>query len=112
VNNLVNIAIVICSAQVINLTFKFNHATVEFLFTGVLVTFLLLLFGEILPKIVAQSANVRLALTFAQPLTLLRWIVLKQMSVPKLWDVTAICTIIWSQLVHLRLCHASLFMKM
>ena len=74
VNNLVNIAIVICSAQVINLTLKFNHATVEFLFTGVLVTFLLLLFGEILPKIVAQSANVRLALTFAQPLTLLRWI--------------------------------------
>ena len=74
VNNLVNIAIVICSSKVINLMFEFNHATVEFLITGVLVTFLLLLFGEILPKIVAQTSNVKVALTFSQPLSVLRWI--------------------------------------
>ena len=62
VNNLVNIAIVICSAKIIDTLFTFNNATVEFLFTGVLVTFLLLLFGEILPKIVAQNSNMKVAL--------------------------------------------------
>ena len=72
VNNLVNIAIVICSSKIVNTMFHFNNATIEFLFTGVLVTFLLLLFGEILPKIVAQSSNVKVALLFAQPLVVLR----------------------------------------
>ena len=74
VNNLVNIAIVICSSKIIDTLFRFHNATIEFLFTGVLVTFLLLLFGEILPKIVAQSSNVKVALLFAQPLVVLRWI--------------------------------------
>jgi gliding motility-associated protein GldE len=74
VNNLVNIAIVICSSKVINTMLKFHNSTLEFLFTGVLVTFLLLLFGEILPKIVAQTSNVKVALTFAQPLVVLRWL--------------------------------------
>ena len=74
VNNLVNIAIVICSSKIINTMLIFNNATAEFLFTGVLVTFLLLLFGEILPKIVAQSSNVKVALAFAQPLIILRWV--------------------------------------
>ncbi len=72
VNNLVNIAIVICSSKVILKLFTFSSATVEFLIISVLVTFLLLLFGEILPKIVAQSANMRVALLFAQPLSILR----------------------------------------
>ena len=72
VNNLVNIAIVICSSKVILKLFTFSSATVEFLIISVLVTFLLLLFGEILPKIVAQSANMRVALMFAQPLSILR----------------------------------------
>ena len=71
-NNLVNIAIVICSSKIIDTMFRFNNTTVEFLFTGVLVTFLLLLFGEILPKIVAQTSNVKVALLFAQPLSILR----------------------------------------
>ena len=75
VNNLVNIAIVICSSKVIHSLFSFNNNNVvEFLFTGVLATFLLLLFGEILPKIVAQTSNVKVALAFAQPLVVLRWI--------------------------------------
>ena len=61
VNNLVNIAIVICSSKIVHTMLKFNNGIVEFLFTGVLVTFLLLLFGEILPKIVAQTSNVKVA---------------------------------------------------
>ena len=72
VNNLVNIAIVICSSKVVDTMFMFSGATAEFLFTGVLVTFLLLLFGEILPKIVAQNSNMKVALLFAQPLSILR----------------------------------------
>ena len=74
VNNLVNIAIVICSSKIVHTMLRFHNSTVEFLFTSVLVTFLLLLFGEIMPKIVAQTANVKFALGFAQPLSVLRWI--------------------------------------
>ena len=74
VNNLVNIAIVICSSKIISTMLRFANSTIEFLFTGVLVTFLLLLFGEILPKIVAQTSNVKVALAFAQPLAILRWV--------------------------------------
>ena len=62
VNNLVNIAIVICTSKVMHTLFDFHDNTVvEFLVVGVLVTFLLLLFGEILPKIVAQNANMKVA---------------------------------------------------
>lgn len=74
VNNLVNIAIVICSSKVVHTILKFNNNTIEFVFISVLVTFLLLFFGEILPKIVAQTANVKLALAFSQPLVVLRWL--------------------------------------
>ena len=71
-NNLVNIAIVICSSKIVSTMLQFANSTIEFLFTGVLVTFLLLLFGEILPKIVAQTSNVKVALLLAQPLAILR----------------------------------------
>ncbi len=74
VNNLVNIAIVICSSKIMHTLFVFGNATVEFLIIGVLATFLLLLFGEILPKIIAQTSNVKVALAFAQPLLVLRWL--------------------------------------
>ncbi len=74
VNNLVNIAIVICSSKIIHSMLKFNNATIEFLFTSVFVTLLLLFFGEIFPKIIAQTANVRVALLFSQPLAVLRWL--------------------------------------
>lgn len=72
VNNLVNIAIVICSSKVIHTIFAFHNTTVEFLVISVFVTFLLLLFGEILPKIVAQGSNMNVALLFSQPLSIMR----------------------------------------
>ena len=74
VNNLVNIAIVICSSKVVHTLFKFHNATVEFLIISVFVTFLLLLFGEILPKIVAQTSNMKVAKLFSQPLTIMRFL--------------------------------------
>lgn len=73
VNNLVNIGIVVLATDIIDSMFCFQRF--EFLFTGILVTFLLLLFGEILPKVFAQGANYAVATAFAQPLTVLRWLV-------------------------------------
>ncbi|MBQ8553771.1 MAG: gliding motility-associated protein GldE [Alistipes sp.] len=52
-NNLVNICIVILTSNVMDSLFVF--ARFEFLFKTVLVTFLLLLFGEILPKVFSQQ---------------------------------------------------------
>lgn len=52
-NNLVNICIVILTSNVMDSLFTFMRF--EFLFKSVLVTFLLLLFGEILPKVFSQQ---------------------------------------------------------
>lgn len=73
VNNLVNIGIVILSASIIDSLFLFTRF--EFLFTGIVATFILLLFGEILPKVIAQGSNLRIALMCGQTLTILGWIV-------------------------------------
>ena len=54
-NNLVNICIVILSSNVIDSLFVFQSNTFEFVVKSVIVTFLLLLFGEILPKVLSQS---------------------------------------------------------
>ena len=72
VNNLVNICIVILVSGIIDSAFTFLRF--EFLFKTVLVTFLLLLFGEILPKVLAQTMPVRFAQFAARPLRVLRWI--------------------------------------
>ena len=72
VNNLVNIGIVILSSEIIDSLFTF--ARFEFLFKTVIVTFLLLLFGEILPKVAAQTIPLRFAGFAARPLLVLRWI--------------------------------------
>ena len=72
VNNLVNIGTVVLSTQILNTLFNFGSWS--FLFHTVIVTFLLLLFGEVLPKVFAQGSTMRVALMFAQPLMVLRWI--------------------------------------
>ena len=54
-NNLVNIGIVILTSNIINTMFDFTSSVLEFVVKSVLVTFLLLLFGEILPKVLSQS---------------------------------------------------------
>ena len=72
VNNLVNICIVILTAGIIDSVFTFLRF--EFLFKTVLVTFLLLLFGEIIPKVFAQSRPLRFARTVARPILLMRWL--------------------------------------
>lgn len=73
VNNMVNIGTVVLSTQILNTLFVFHRF--EFLVHTVVVTFVLLLCGEVLPKVFAQGSTMRVALWFAQPLSLLRWLV-------------------------------------
>ncbi len=70
VNNVVNICITLLTATIIDHLFTFTRF--EFLFKTVLVTFLLLLCGEVIPKVFAQSAPMRLARFASRPLLLLR----------------------------------------
>ncbi len=72
VNNLVNICITILMANIVDALFTFTRF--EFLFKTVVVTFLLLLFGEVLPKVLAQTLPARFAQFVARPLSVLRWI--------------------------------------
>ena len=71
-NNLVNIGMVVLTTQILSSLFVFHR--LGFLIHTVVVTFILLLCGEVLPKVFAQGSTMRVALWFAQPLTLLRWI--------------------------------------
>ena len=71
VNNLVNICIIILIASIIDAMFTIE--SYEFLLKTVLVTFLLLLFGEILPKVLAQMTSLRFANFVARPMVVIRW---------------------------------------
>ena len=57
VNNLVNIGTVVLTTQILNSLFVFHRF--GFLIHTVVVTFLLLLFGEVLPKVFAQGSTMR-----------------------------------------------------
>ncbi|MFI3304508.1 MAG: gliding motility-associated protein GldE [Rikenellaceae bacterium] len=75
VNNLVNISIAILSANIIHSVVDFGGASViEFLVMTVVVTFVLLLFGEIAPKVLAQTAPHAFAAISARPLIFFRMI--------------------------------------
>lgn len=74
VNNLVNICIVILSSNIMDSLVVFNNSNVEFAVKTVLVTFLLLLFGEIMPKVFAQTVPMKFASMVARPLMVLRWV--------------------------------------
>ena len=73
-NNLVNIGIVILTSTIIDALLLFNSATLEFVVKSVLVTFLLLLFGEILPKVLSQSNPHGFARYVVYPVKIFRWI--------------------------------------
>ena len=71
-NNLVNICIVILSSNLMDSLFVFNRF--EFLFKTVLVTFLLLLFGEILPKVFSQGSPRGFARLVVYPVKFFSWL--------------------------------------
>lgn len=58
-NNLVNITMVVILTFAINQVAEFNSVVTNFLVQTVFMTFLLLLFGEIFPKLVARGRAVR-----------------------------------------------------
>ncbi|MCE3281728.1 MAG: gldE [Chitinophagaceae bacterium] len=60
-NSLVNISIIIISNLLIDDLFPFTNQVVEFLVKVVAVTFMLVLFGEIMPKVMATQNNIRFA---------------------------------------------------
>ena len=71
-NNFINIGIVILFAYLGNFIFKgLDNAIVKFLLEVVVITFLILLFGEILPKIYASRNKMKFAIFMAYPLRLL-----------------------------------------
>jgi putative hemolysin len=60
-NSLVNISIIIISNLLIDQLFTFRFEWIEFIVKVVAVTFTLVLFGEIMPKVMATQNNVRFA---------------------------------------------------
>jgi putative hemolysin len=68
-NNSVNVAIVIISAYISSQMFDFSATPVlGFIIEVVIITFLILFFGEIMPKVYATKRNIGVALFMAIPL--------------------------------------------
>ncbi len=81
-NNFINIAIVILFAFLGDLIFEsITNPQIKFLVEVVVVTFLILLFGEILPKIYASRNNLKFATFMAYPLKVLD-VILSPISLP------------------------------
>ena len=73
-NNMVNICLVITVAQLVDTILIFTGAW-EFIFNTVIITFLLLLFGEIMPKVLSQTNPQKMSRILSAPLKFLRWAV-------------------------------------
>lgn len=75
-NNLINIGAILVADSIINKILWFHNAPLwEFMIKIIIVTFLLLLFGEIMPKIFAAYNNLAFARLMAPPLGSLRTVV-------------------------------------
>jgi len=71
-NNTINIAIVLLSAYLSARMFDFSsEPVIGFMINAVVITFLLLFFGEIMPKVFASRNHIRVALFMAIPLRIL-----------------------------------------
>ncbi len=75
-NNFINVAIVILSAYITGMVFNFSSfPIVGFIIEVVIVTFILLLLGEITPKVYANQYNIRFALQVSKPISLIHNII-------------------------------------
>lgn len=73
INNLVNVGIVIISTFLVNQYLDFSsNPLLGFLFQVVIITSVLLLIGEIMPKVLATRNPVKVATTLAMPLTVIQ----------------------------------------
>ena len=69
-NNLVNIMIAIVLNYAMNQLFDFKSTVLDFIVQTVILTFLILLFGEVIPKLYATNFNTRFAAMASAPLKL------------------------------------------
>ena len=67
-NNLVNIMIAIVLNYAMNQIFDFKSTVLDFIVQTVILTFLILLFGEVIPKLYATNFNVKFAAITSAPL--------------------------------------------
>ena len=67
-NNLVNVMIAIVLNYAMNQMFEFNSAVLDFIVQTVILTFLILLFGEVIPKLYATNFNTKFAAMASAPL--------------------------------------------
>ena len=71
-NNFVNVAIVILSSYLVDSLFDFSgNPLLGFVIQVIVVTFIILLFGEIIPKLYANRSPIKMAIFMASPLTVL-----------------------------------------
>ena len=70
-NNLINITIIIISSIIFSQHLPLNNPTLNFIIQILLTTFLILLFGEVIPKTYANRNPLLMAETMAVPLILL-----------------------------------------
>lgn len=74
-NNLINVAIVVISYFVFENTLDLTYAPwLEFLVNVVIVTFILLLFGEVMPKVYSTKNNLKVTLFMAYPLSAMNYL--------------------------------------
>lgn len=73
-NNLVNVAIVVLTNFALGPVFTGMHPVLSFVLQSVILTFVILLFGEILPKLYANSNPVRWARFAVGTMRLLVWL--------------------------------------
>ena len=67
-NNLVNVMIAIVLNYAMNQIFNFHSGVVNFIVQTVILTFLILLFGEVIPKLYATNFNARFAAMASAPI--------------------------------------------
>lgn len=68
VNNMVNICLILLADGIIDSLWTITSAAWNFVITTIVVTFILLLFGEIIPKVTASHIPLRFASIVARPL--------------------------------------------
>ena len=74
-NNFVNVGVVILSTFASDRLFDFTlHPVLGFIIEAVVITFLILLFGEIMPKIYANQKQIEFASMMGRPLKFLVWV--------------------------------------
>lgn len=71
-NNFINIAIVLLFASLSSIFFKDFSTQVKFIIEVIIVTFLILLFGEILPKVYASRNNEKFSSFMAKPIRVMQ----------------------------------------